>query len=102
MSNVTKPECPPTTQDKTKKPPHCGHQRAKTTHSSSQNKATKTIHKSPNGAKTKQKNTEDHQGQPESVIRPTQTEKTEESEEQKSHRDPVSPHRQHTKIYLHC
>ena len=74
-----KPECPPTMQNKTKKLPHCGHQRAKTTHSSSQSKATKTIHKSPNRAKTKQKNTEDHQGQPESVMRPTQTEKTEEA-----------------------
>ena len=90
--NITKPECPPTTQDKTKQPLQCGHQRAKTTHSSSPNKATKTIHKSPDGAKTKQKNTEDHQGQPESVVRPTQTEKTEEFQEQKSHEEILSVH----------
>ena len=92
MSNATKPECPLATQDKTKQLPHCGHQRAKTTHSSSQRKATKTIHKSPNGAKTKQKNTEDHQGEPESVIGPTQTEKTEELQEQKSHKEILSVH----------
>ena len=85
-------ECPPTTQDETKQPPHYGHQRAKTTHSSSQSKATKTIHKSPNGAKTKQKNTEDHQSQPESVMKPTQTEKTEEPQEQKSHKEILSVH----------
>ena len=92
MSNIMKPECPLTTQDKTKQRLQCGHQRAETTHSSSPNKATKTIHKSPNGAKTKQKNTEDHHGQPESVMRPTQTEKTEESQEQKSHEEILSVH----------
>ena len=92
MSNIMKPECPLTTQDETKQPLQCGHQRAKTTHSPSQSKATKTIHKSPDRAKTKQKNTEDHQGQPESVIRPTQTEKTEEPQEQKSHKEILSVH----------
>ena len=92
MSNATKLECPPTTQDETKQPPYCGHQRAETTHSISQSKATKTIHKSPNGAKTKQKNTEDHQGQPESVVRPIQIEKTEEPQEQKSHEEILSVH----------
>ena len=85
-------ECPLTTQDETKQPPHCGHQRAKTTHSSSQSKATKSIHKPPNGAKTKQKNTEDHQDQPESVIGPTQTEKTEEPQEQKNYEEILSVH----------
>ena len=87
-----KPECPPTRQDETKWLLQCGHQRAETTHSPSQSKATKTIHKSPDGAKTKQKNTEDHQGQPESVIRPTQAEKTEEPQEQKSHEEILSVH----------
>ena len=57
-----------------------------------QSKATKTIHKSPNRAKTKQKNTEDHQGQPESVVRPKQTGKTEEPQEQKSHEEILSVH----------
>ena len=79
-------------QDETKQPPCCGHQIAKTTHSSSQGKATKTIHKSPSGAKTKQKNTEDHQGQPKSVVGPTQMEKTEEPQEQKSHEEILSVH----------
>ena len=80
-----KSEHPPTTQDETKQPPQNGHQRAKNTNSASQSKATKTIHKPPNGAKTKQKNTEDHQGQPESVSRPEQSGKTQEPQEQKSH-----------------
>ena len=92
MSNITKPEHPLTTQDETKQPLQCDHQRAETTHSSSQSKATSTIHKSPNRAKTKQKSTEDHQGQQESVVRPTQTEKTEEPQEQKSHEEILSVH----------
>ena len=85
-------ECPPTTQDKTKQPLQKGHQRAENTNSASQSKATKTIHKSPNGAKTKQKNTEDHQGQPESVTRPKQSGKTEKPQEQKSHKEILSVH----------
>ena len=87
-----KSECPSTTQDETKQPLQNGHQRAENTNSSSQSKATKTTHKSPNRAKTKQKNTEDHQGQPESVTRPTQTKKTEEPQEQKSHKEILSVH----------
>ena len=55
-------------------------------------KATKTIRKPPNEAKTKQKNTGDHQGQPESVVRPTQPGKTEEPPEQKSHEEILSVH----------
>ena len=60
--------------------------------STSQSKATITIHKSPNGAKNKQKSTEDHQGQPESVARPKQPGKTEEPQEQKSHEEILSVH----------
>ena len=71
-------EHPPTTQDKAKQPLQNGHQRAKNTNSASQSKVTKTIHKPPSGAKTKQKDTQDHQGQPESVARPKQSGKTEE------------------------
>ena len=52
----------------------------------------KSIHKSPNRAETKQINTEDHQGQPELVMRPTQTGKTEEPQEQKSHKEILSVH----------
>ena len=85
-------ECPPTTQDETKQPLQNGHQRAKNTNSASQSKATKTIHKSQNTAKTKQKNTEDHQGQPESVMRPKQSGKTEKPQEQKSHEEILSVH----------
>ena len=65
-----KSESPLTTQDKTKQSLQNGHQRAKNTNSSSQSKATKIIDKSPNLAKTKQKNTEDCHGQPELVARP--------------------------------
>ena len=85
-------ECPLTTQDETKQPLQNGHQRAENANSPSQSKATKTIHKSPNGAKTKQKNTEDHQGQPESVARPKQSGKTEKPQEQKSHEEILSVH----------
>ena len=92
MSNTAKPECPLTAQNKIKQPQHCGHQRAKTTHNLSQSKATKTIHKSLNREKTKQKNTKDHKGQPKSVIGPTQTEKTEQPQEQKCHKEILSVH----------
>ena len=85
-------ECPLTTQDETKQPLENGHQRAKNTNSANQIKAHRTIHKSPNGAKTKQKNTEDHEDQPESVTRPKQSEKTEEPQEQKSHEEILSVH----------
>ena len=71
MSNETKPECPPTAQNETKQTQHCGHQRAETTDNLSQSKATKTMHKSPNGEKTKQKSTKDYKGQPKSVVGPT-------------------------------
>ena len=87
-----KPECPPTAQNETKQPQHGGHQRTKTTHNLSQSKATKTIHKSPNGEKTKQKNTKDNKGQPKSIIGPTWTEKTEEPQEQKYHKEILSVH----------
>ena len=87
-----KPECPLTRQDKTKQPLQNGHQRAKNTNSSSQSKATKSTCKSPNGAKPKKIITEDHHGQPESVVRPTQSGKTEEPQEQKSHEEILSIH----------
>ena len=85
-------EHPLTTQDETKQPLQNGHQRAKNTNKGSQSKATRTIHKSPNRAKAKQKNTEDHEGQPEAVARPKQSEKTEEPQEQKSHEEILSVH----------
>ena len=82
-----KPECPPITSDEMEQLLQNGHQRAKTTNNASQSKATRTIHKSPNGTKTKQKSTKDHEGQPEIVTRPNLPEKTEEPQEQKSHEE---------------
>ena len=87
-----KSERPLTTQDETEQPLQNGHQRAKNTNNASQSKATRTIHKSPNGAKTKKKNTEDHEGQPELVARPKLSGKTEEPQEQKSHEEILSVH----------
>ena len=57
-------------QDETEQPLQNGYQRAENMNNTSQSKATRTIHKTPNGAKTKQKNIEDREGQPESVARP--------------------------------
>ena len=96
MSNTAKPECLLRAQNEIKQPQHCGHQRAKTTHNLSQSKATKTKHKSPNGEKTKQKNTKDHKGQPKSVVGPTWTEKTEEPQGQKCHEEILSVHIEET------
>ena len=79
-------------QDKTEQLLQNGHQRAKSTNNVGQSKATRTIHKPPNGAKNKQKNTKDHEGQPESVTRPKLSEKTEEPQEQKSHEEILSVH----------
>ena len=87
-----KPEHPLTMQDKTEQLLQNGHQRAKITNNASQSKATRTIHKSQNGAKTKQKSTKDHECQPEPVARPKLPEKTEEPQEQKSHEEILSVH----------
>ena len=58
----------------------------------SQSNATRTTYKPPNGAKTTQKSTEGQEGQPESVPRPKLSDKTEESQEQKSHKEILSVH----------
>ena len=79
-------------QDKTEQLLQNGHQRAEITNNASQSKASRTIHKSPNGAKSKQKSTKDHKGQPELVTRPKLSEKTEEPQEQKSHKEILSVH----------
>ena len=73
-------------------PPHYGHQRTDTTHTSSQSKASKTIHKPSNGTKSNHNDTKDHKGQPNSVVRPTQMEKTGEPQEQKRHKEILSVH----------
>ena len=79
-------------QDETEQLLQNGHQRAKITNNASQSKATRTIHKSPNGAKSKQKSTKDHEGQPELVARKKLSGKTEEPQEQKSHEEILSVH----------
>ena len=79
-------------QEETEQPLQNGHKRAENMNNTSQSKATRTIHKPPNGAKTTQNNTEDHEGQPESVTRPKLSDKTEESQEQKSHEEILSVH----------
>ena len=55
-------ERPPTMQDETEQLLQNGHKRAEITNNTSQSKTTRTIHKSPNGAKSKQKSTKDHKG----------------------------------------
>ena len=92
MSKVMKPECPLTTQGETKQPPHYGHQKANTMYTPSQNMASTTIHKPPNGANSKHSDTKDHKGQLNLVSRPAQTEKTEEHQEQKWHEEILSVH----------
>ena len=79
-------------QDETKQSPYYSHQRADTTYTASQNKASKTTHKPLNRAKTKHMNTKDHKGQPNLVDRPTQTEKTGEPQEQKCQEEILSVH----------
>ena len=79
-------------QGETKQSPHYGHPRADTTHTSSQSKASKTIHNPSNEANSNHNYTRDHKGQPNLVIRPTWTEKTGESQEQKYHEEILSVH----------
>ena len=80
-------ECPLTTQDETKQPLQNGHQRAENTNSSSQSKATKIIHKSPNGAKTKPPRST-RIGHETKTIRKDR----EKAEKQKSHKEILSVH----------
>ena len=91
-NNEMKLERPPAMQDETEQSLQNGHQRAENMNNTSQSKATRTMQKSPNGVKTKQKNTEDHEGQPELVARPKPSEKTEQPQEQKSHEEILSVH----------
>ena len=79
-------------QGETKQSPHYGHQRANTMYITSQNTASKIIHKPPNGTNSKHLDTKDHKGQLNLVSRPAQTEKTEEPQEQKCHEEILSVH----------
>ena len=87
-----KSECPMTMPDETKQLLHYSHQRAKNTDNACQSQATRSTHKPPNGAITKQINTKDHEGQLEVVVRPKQSETTEEPQEQKIHEKILSVH----------
>ena len=79
-------------QDETKQLQQNGHQRTKNTDNTRQSQATRSTHKSPNRAITKQMNMKDHEGQLEAVVRPKQSETMEELQEQKSHEEILSVH----------
>ena len=79
-------------QGETKQSPHYGHQRADTMYTPSQNTASKIIHKPLNGANSKHSDTKDHKGQLNLVSRPSWTEKTEEPQEQKHHKEILLVH----------
>ena len=85
-------ECPPTMQGEIKQSPHHGHHRADITYISSQNTASKIMHKTPSRANSKYSNTKDRKGQRNPVSRPAWTEKTEEAQEQKHHEEILSVH----------
>ena len=87
---MTKLERQMTTPDETKQLLHYGHQRAKNMDNACQSQATRSTHKPPNGAITKQINMKDHEGQLEVVIRPKQSETAEEPQEQKSDEEILS------------
>ena len=87
-----KPERPLTTQNEKNQLLQNGHQRAKTLNNTSQSKVNITTNKPLNGAKTKQKNTKDHKGQPEVVARQKLPGKMEEPQEQRSHKEILSVH----------
>ena len=89
-ANGNEPGMPPTTQGEIKQPPHHDHQRADTTCISSQNMASKTMHKPPSEVNSKYSNTKNCKGQHNSVSRPAWTEKTEEPQEQQCHEEILS------------
>ena len=76
--NGNEPGMPPTAQGKENHSPHIGHQRANTTHISSQNKANETNLKLSNKTNSKHFNKMDHKGQHNSVTRQAQIKLTEE------------------------
>ena len=84
------PEHPRTTQGEENKSPHNGHQRAETTHISSQSKANGVNQILSNKANTKHSNKKDHNGQHKSLNRPAQRKQTEEPQEYKCHKEILS------------
>ena len=83
---------PPTMQGEENQSPHNGHQRANTTHISSQSKANGVNHTLSNKANTKHSNEKDHNGQHKSVNRPAQIKQTEEPQEHRHHEEILSVH----------
>ena len=89
-STATNPECPPTMQGEENHSPHTGHQRANTTHISSQSKADKVNSKPSNKANPEHFSKKYHKGQHNSVSRPAQIKQTEEPQEHKCHKEILS------------
>ena len=89
-TDSNKPRTPPTMEGEENHSPHTGHQRANTTHISSQSKANKVNHKLPNKANSKHLNKKDYKGQHNSVSRSAQIKQTEEPQEHKRHKKILS------------
>ena len=87
-----KPGTPPTMQGEENQSPHNGHQRANTTHISSQSKANGVNHILSNKANAKHSNKKDHNSQHKLVNRPAQIKQTEELQEHKCHKEILSVH----------
>ena len=87
-----KPGTPLTTQGEENQSPHNGHQRANTTHISSQSKANGVNHILSNKANAKHSNEKDHNSQHKSVNRPAQIKQPEEPQEHKCHEEILSVH----------
>ena len=86
------PRMSPTTQGEENQSPHNGHQRANTTHISSQSKANGVNHILSNKANAKDSNEKNHNGQHKSVNRPAQIKQKEEPQECKCHEEILSVH----------
>ena len=81
--NSNEPRMPPTMQGEENQSPHNGHQRANTTHISSQIKANGVNHILSNKANAKHSNEKDHNSQHKLVNRPAQIKQIEEPQEHK-------------------
>ena len=86
------PEHSLTMQGEENQSPHNGHQRANTTHISSQSKANGVNHIVSNKTNAKHSNEKDHNGQHKSVNRPAQIKHTEEPQEHKCPKEILSVH----------
>ena len=91
-TDSNEPGTSPTMQGEENSSLHKGHQRANTTHISSQSKANDVNHNFPNKVNSKHSNKKDHKGQHNLVSRPTQIKQTEEPKEHKRHEEILSVH----------